>query len=120
MQKLWNPQSEIYEKYDSNVWGPNPHERTRELNTDERTCEMHLKLSSIEARVSFLVAHFRPEIGYWLVKKIRSISPQKPAIMQLHDQEQLKLYLHDCPLRLHLKMTSQYHLNEWSQVVFLT
>ena len=34
-------------------------------------------LKSIKARFSLTVAHFRPEIFYWLVQKIRSLSPQK-------------------------------------------
>ena len=44
-------------------------------------------LRSITARFSLIVAHFRPEIFYWLVQKIRSLSPQKPAITQFHDQK---------------------------------
>ena len=43
-------------------------------------------LRSIKARFSLIVAHFRPEIFYWLVQKIRSLSSQKPAIIQFHDQ----------------------------------
>ena len=42
-------------------------------------------LRSIKARLSLIVAHFRPEIFYWLVQKIRSLSPEKPAIIQFHD-----------------------------------
>ena len=33
-------------------------------------------LRSIKVRFSLIVAHFRPEIFYWLVQKIRSLSPQ--------------------------------------------
>ena len=42
-------------------------------------------LRSIKAKFSFNLAHFRPEIFYWLVQKIPSLSPQKPAIIQFHD-----------------------------------
>ena len=45
------------------------------------------KLSSIKAKFSLIVAHFRHEIFYWLVQKIRSLSPQIPAIIQFHDQK---------------------------------
>ena len=70
-----------------------------------------------------MVVHFRPEIFYWLVQKIRSLSPQKPAIIQFHDKKQLKLQnlesnLQDCPLRMRLKMISQNPLKEVLQVVF--
>ena len=34
-------------------------------------------LRSIKARISFVVAHFHPEVSYWLMQKIRSFSPQK-------------------------------------------
>ena len=44
-------------------------------------------LRSIKARFSLIVAHFRSEIFYWLVQKNRSLSPQKPAIIQFHDQK---------------------------------
>ena len=38
-------------------------------------------------QVRLIVAHFRPEIFYWLVQTIRSYSSQKPAIIQFHDQK---------------------------------
>ena len=46
-------------------------------------------LKSIKARFSLTLAHFHPEIFYWLVQKIRSLSPQKPpaAIIQFHYQK---------------------------------
>ena len=47
-------------------------------------------LRSIKARFSLIVAHFCPEIFYWLVQKIRSLSQQKPAIIKFLDQKYRK------------------------------
>ena len=44
-------------------------------------------LRSIKAGFSLIVAHFRPEIFYQLVQKIRSFSPQKPSIIQFDDEK---------------------------------
>ena len=44
-------------------------------------------LRSIKERFGLIVVLIRPEIFYWLVQKIRSLSPQKPATIQFHDQK---------------------------------
>ena len=81
------------------------------------------ELRSIKARFSLIVAHFLSEIFYCLAQRIRSLSPQKPTIIQFHDQKYVKLQnlksnLQDCPLHVRLKMTSQNTLKEVLQVVF--
>ena len=46
-------------------------------------------LMLIKARFFLSVAHFCPEIRFWLLQKIRSIqvSPQKVTVIQVHNQE---------------------------------
>ena len=66
---------------DESQWNKHPHWEWRRDSPG-----MHI-LRSIEARFSLIVEHFRPEMFYWLAKKIRSLSQQKPAIIQFHDQK---------------------------------
>ena len=68
--------------------------------------------------VSPIVAYFCHEIYFWLVPKTRLMSAQKPAIIQVQDQEKLNLQnlksnLHGCPMLIRI----QIPLKEGSQVV---